>query len=406
MSAVEDPCLSVVELAEQEHATLDEEPYIRRGEHERLGTVIEAAAELLEEALGLLEVLENVQQEQVIVLPHVEFESLSVEIGLENFDTGPGFGRRVSVHHRHLAPLEREEARHTARTGSEIQHFGTRGHRLQGVGVARGIAELQGVWGVALRRDWVQRSLVEESSAVRHVPHRRNHHLLRVAHAVQRADLRSVIDGNWQLPDADARIQQLENDLGIEMEVVRIELEPDLLERLYRVHPVAAVQISETGPEQNVLHGRQNPVAGEFVEGHGHPAQRADHPATEHRVCLPVAQRRNQSRKLLGRIRSVAVEDGHEVESLANGVAVADLLGCIRFAAPSCGSRGARSGTYGRSRTSDRSMRHRRRGPRNRTHRRSRRGSVPGPAAGSPRRNRRSRRSRGAGWKSPSAAPS
>ena len=63
---------------------------------------------------------------------------------------------------------------------------------------------------------------------MRDVPQRRQHDVLRVLHAVHAADLVAVVGRDRQLDDALPGVQQLDDDLGVEVEVVRVEPERDL----------------------------------------------------------------------------------------------------------------------------------------------------------------------------------
>jgi hypothetical protein len=97
--------------------------------------------------------------------------------------------------------------------------------------VAARVAELEIVVRVALA-DRIEAALVEQAGAVEDVAHRGEHHVLGVLHPVHAGDLVSVVGGDGQLEDAGPRVEQLEDDLGVEVEVVGVEREGDAAQGL------------------------------------------------------------------------------------------------------------------------------------------------------------------------------
>ena len=61
---------------------------------------------------------------------------------------------------------------------------------------------------------------------------------------------------------------QLDDDVGVEVEVVGVALEGDPRERRGGVEPIAGVELGELGPKHPVLEARQDLVADPFVERH------------------------------------------------------------------------------------------------------------------------------------------
>ncbi len=90
----------------------------------------------------------------------------------------------------------------------------------------------------------------------------------RVPHAVHVADLVSVVSGDWYLGDPESLVLELDDDFGIEVEVVSHLAEVDPLQRLHAVGPVAAVELRQVHPQRAVFHRCQNPVAQVFVQRH------------------------------------------------------------------------------------------------------------------------------------------
>ena len=81
-------------------------------------------------------------------------------------------------------------------------------------------------------------------------------------------------------------------------------------------------------PQQQILDAAEDAVAHELVERHAalDRAEPGHHPAAEDGVGASVAQRCDQIGQLLGRVLAVAVHHRDEVEPLADGEGVADLL--------------------------------------------------------------------------------
>ncbi len=80
------------------------------------------------------------------------------------------------------------------------------------------------------RRLAVEAAIVEEPHPLGARHQHRSHHVPRVLEAVHVADLVAVIGGDGQLLDAEAGEEELDDDLGVEVEVVGVEGEGDLLE--------------------------------------------------------------------------------------------------------------------------------------------------------------------------------
>ena len=149
-----------------------------------------------------------------------------------------------------------------------------------------------------------------------------------VAHTVHVADLIAVVGGDGYLGDPHARIVQLDDDLGVEVEPVRVPLERELLEGGHRVGPVPRVELGQLGAQGGILEAGQDPVAHVLVERHPAPACRSlDHdPGAEDGVRLPGQQRGHDLGERLGRILPVAVEHDHDVEAVLDGQVVPGLL--------------------------------------------------------------------------------
>ena len=71
-----------------------------------------------------------------------------------------------------------------------------------------------------------------------------------------------------QLGDAQFFQHELNDDFGIEMEIVRVLLERNLRQRRGRIEAIAGVKFRELRPQRPVLECGENLVADPFVERH------------------------------------------------------------------------------------------------------------------------------------------
>ncbi len=153
-------------------------------------------------------------------------------------------------------------------------------------------------------------------------------HVGGISEAVDVADLVAVVGGDGDLGDVQAGIVQLDDDLGVEVEPVRVALEGDLLQGVDRVGAVSRVELGQLGPEGGVLEPREDPVAHVLVEGHPALAGGAlDHgPGPEDGVGLAGDEGGKDVGQRLRRVLAVTVEHDHDVEPVLDGQAVAGLL--------------------------------------------------------------------------------
>ena len=149
-----------------------------------------------------------------------------------------------------------------------------------------------------------------------------------IAHAVDIADLVAVVGGDGHLGDPHPRIVELDDDLGVEVEAVRVPLERELLEGGHRVGPVSGVEFGQLGAEGGVLESGQDPVPHILVERHPARRRRAlDHDAgAEDGVGFSGQQRCHDVGQRLRRILPVPVQHDHDVEAVLDGQVVSGLL--------------------------------------------------------------------------------
>jgi hypothetical protein len=94
------------------------------------------------------------------------------------------------------------------------------------------------------------------------------HDVAGVLHAVYVADLVPVVRRDRSLDDPKVRLVELHDDLGVEVEPVRIRLIRHGLERLDRVGAIARMPFRELQPDGAVGDLRQDPVPDALVQRH------------------------------------------------------------------------------------------------------------------------------------------
>src|SRR6185312_16407725 len=107
------------------------------------------------------------------------------------------------------------------------------------------IVELRGVMLERNRRAIVT-AIVENAELLHARFERREHHVERISDAVDAADFVAVISRDRQLTDLALREKhELDDDLGVEMEVVRVPLEGNIAKRIDRIDAVAGVEFAQ-----------------------------------------------------------------------------------------------------------------------------------------------------------------
>ena len=187
-------------------------------------------------------------------------------------------------------------------------------------------AELEIV--IQLRRIDVELRIVEKIDLAQARLGRGLEDIPRVTHPVDVADLVAVVGRDRQLRDAEFFQDELDDDLGIEMKILRVPLERNLRQRAGRVEPVAGMKLREPGAEHPVLEIGQDLVADPFVERHAAGAGGAfvDHARTEDGFGFAVDQRPEEGGKFFRRVLAIAMDERDDVEAVIDGVAVAELL--------------------------------------------------------------------------------
>src|ERR1035438_9752242 len=250
MREVEYPARSVVEKAQQQHQPRHQERYIPRADnHARVFRLPPRRAQGVGERLGRTQVFDDIEQQDVLERSRVQGKPAVVEIALhELIETGLG-ERRELVDARDLAVLVLEGARHVPGGTPHIDHLRPWLDACQGERVGAFEAPLGLVEEVHSAGGDVEVTLIEDAEVLRPRQERTFHHVPRVFHAVDVADLVAVIGGNRQFPDAHSGAEQLDDDLCIEMKIVGVPAEGQLLQSFDRVKTVSGVEFGEVGME-------------------------------------------------------------------------------------------------------------------------------------------------------------
>ena len=153
-------------------------------------------------------------------------------------------------------------------------------------------------------------------------------HLPGIGKPVHPADLIAIECRDRQFADALLGTQQLHDDFRIEVKAVGIEVEGNPPQRVRAVEAITGMEFAQPRAEQPVLQKGQHAIAGEFVERHAALARAAagQHARSHHRVGAAIQQRLQQGGQQFRRVLAVAMDQGDDVESMLQGVLVADLL--------------------------------------------------------------------------------
>ncbi len=240
MGQVEDAPSAVVELPQEERQPLHEEGDIRRGQDHPLRSMGELRPEALQKLLRSLQVLDHVEQQDEDGAADPEGQRL-IEILHEDLHIGVLHSRPMGIDDRHFATLLQQLHRHTTGSGSDVDDGRVLGNGGDRIGVAARVSQLQVVVGrTALR---VVAPLVQDLGAMGDVAQRRHHHIERIAHAVHPADLVSIVGGDRPLHDRHPCIEELQDDFGVEVEVVGVQTKRQSGESRHRIESVAAVEL-------------------------------------------------------------------------------------------------------------------------------------------------------------------
>jgi hypothetical protein len=149
-----------------------------------------------------------------------------------------------------------------------------------------------------------------------------------VPEPVHPADLVAVERGDRYLFDALPGLVQLKDDLGVEVEVVRVPLERDLAQRGDPIRAVPAVPLAEIHPRHHVLEAREDAITDELVQRHAPEPSRTrhEHARPEDSVAFVELEGLDDLWQRLGRVLAVGVEHHDDVEPALDRPPVAGLL--------------------------------------------------------------------------------
>ena len=149
-----------------------------------------------------------------------------------------------------------------------------------------------------------------------------------VGDALDVADLVAVEGRRRDLGDALPGPDELQDDLGVEVEAVAVGRQRQVAQHVDPVGPVARVPLAELDAGELVLGRGQDLVADELVERHVAPQGRTplEHARAEHGVGLALEERLDHLADALGGVLPVAVQQHDHVPPVVDGVLVARLL--------------------------------------------------------------------------------
>src|SRR5687767_7483268 len=135
MRAIQNPFAAVVELTEEKHEPRDEERDIRRREHDLRSLVLSRLSKRFHESLGVFEVLDYVEEEDLIELREVDRKAFGIPFPLVELDVrGLGFTNEL-INPDNSPCLVGHLVGDVALPATDIEHRGARLHSLDRHGV-------------------------------------------------------------------------------------------------------------------------------------------------------------------------------------------------------------------------------------------------------------------------------
>ena len=236
------------------------------------------------------------------------------------------FSRNQTVHPRDRAPLFHQLGPDIPASAADIQHVSAAARGIDRHGVGRGEPELE-VVGFFRRRD-IELAIEKQIHLMQPCPHHRFTNIEGVLQSVDVTDFVAVKGWNRQLENAEFFQNQLNDNLGVEVKSPAIAFERQLRERVGGIQAIAGVKLRQVRLQHPVLESGQDLVADPFVVRHPARSRRflVDHARTEDGIGFVPNQRSKQLRQFFRRILAVAVQEGDDIESVIDGVAITELL--------------------------------------------------------------------------------
>ena len=177
--------------------------------------------------------LDHVEQQDIVVGGEVHRGRPLVQIVEEEGVDLHARGRRSVVDGRHVATVPSvEQVGHIAPGAAQVRTRAPGAHPRQRQRVWTRVSELEPVVSVAARRGLaVEAAVVEEPQPLGAGNEHRLRDIPGVLQAVHAADLVPVVGGDRQLLQPEPGEEELDDDLGVEVEVVRVQRERDLAQR-------------------------------------------------------------------------------------------------------------------------------------------------------------------------------
>ena len=164
------------------------------------------------------------------------------------------------------APLVVQRLGHVARPTADVENGHLRLHQVKRQLVRTGIAQLERVMLVGLLV--IETAIIQQAHRRDARPQRGEQDECAVAPAVDVRDLVAVERRHGNLGNALLRAQHLDNDVGVEVEIVGIEGKRHPLECFGAVGAVAGMKFRQVAAKQLVLDKRQHLVADPLVQRH------------------------------------------------------------------------------------------------------------------------------------------
>src|SRR5947207_9900965 len=100
--------------------------------------------------------------------------------------------------------------------------------------------------------------MVKDCPALQPRAQSRRQHLESVLEPAHMADLTAGIGGDWKLDNAPVGIDELDRNVGVEIEIGRIECERQRAQRLDAVGAIASVKLGQPLLQHSVLQRSEN----------------------------------------------------------------------------------------------------------------------------------------------------
>ena len=205
----------------------------------------QAFVKLIEKLLGRGEVLDDIEHENNILIGYGQAVQAFVEVAKIKL-VKPDIFEGKRVYAGDVASLELLERRsHVPAGAAKIEHAGMLRNDFECEGMRAGVFEFRGVM-LKCDRCTIVAAIVENAEFLETSLDGGDHYVECIAHAVDAADFIAVISRDRQFADFPlGEKHQLNDDFGIEMEVVGIALEGDGAQGIDRIKPVAGVEFAE-----------------------------------------------------------------------------------------------------------------------------------------------------------------